>query len=206
MLDVKERYWRLHLRGAGVTPSPEVPDRRDLLWNLRRDGADDAEVHRRLSVERPLEEYLRVQMAEIETPRFLRYDRPWPWSAPVLRALRARYRTGLITMRRNRAALEQELAETGLRPLLDGISSRADFPEGPAQSKADLVRHLEATERLPVVAVVGDTEIDVRSARELGLPAIVVACGMTSRRRLERLEPDHVLDDLTGLFALLGMA
>lgn len=204
LLDVRERYWRLHLLGAGTENAAGL-DQAERLWRLKREGADDAEICQALGVACDLERYRRLQADAIEDPAYLRFDRPWDWSATVLGALRARYRIGVITMRRNRSSLHQELEASGLRLLLDGVSSRADLPGGPRDTKADLALRLATQVGSPVIAVVGDTDVDIRTARELGVAAVGVACGMSSRERLALEAPDHLIDDISALPGLLGM-
>jgi phosphoglycolate phosphatase-like HAD superfamily hydrolase len=54
-----------------------------------------------------------------------------------------------------------------------------------------------------VKAVVGDTEHDILPAKRLGILAIGVSTGIRSRDALERLNPDHVFDQLTGVLGVL---
>lgn len=53
--------------------------------------------------------------------------------------------------------------------------------------------------------VIGDTPLDVEAARAIDAQAIAVLTGWHDRARLEAAEPDHLLDDLTDLDALLAL-
>ncbi|MBI4571027.1 MAG: HAD hydrolase-like protein [Chloroflexi bacterium] len=52
--------------------------------------------------------------------------------------------------------------------------------------------------------VVGDTEADIAAARGLGLTLVCVATGLRSRRFLQELEPDYLLEAFAALPALLA--
>lgn len=64
-----------------------------------------------------------------------------------------------------------------------------------------------AAERLGVpverCVMVGDTTVDVKSARRAGAKAVAVTCGFGERRELERARADVVLEDVADLRSLL---
>ena len=47
---------------------------------------------------------------------------------------------------------------------------------------------------------IGDTEIDIIAARQLGVSAIALACGLRNRSLLEFHQPDYVFDDIKEAF------
>lgn len=51
--------------------------------------------------------------------------------------------------------------------------------------------------------VIGDTLMDIESARHLGAVAVAVTTGFTDREALAAAGPDHLLDDLRDLVALV---
>lgn len=54
------------------------------------------------------------------------------------------------------------------------------------------------------VTVIGDTVADIQCARAIGAQAVAVTTGFSERDALIAAQPDHLLDDLSGLLALLG--
>lgn len=50
---------------------------------------------------------------------------------------------------------------------------------------------------------IGDSEVDVLTARNAGLPVILVTWGYRDREMLETLKADHIVDDLDELASLL---
>ena len=76
-----------------------------------------------------------------------------------------------------------------------------DFPRKPDPSSARWI-----LERLGLAAddvlYVGDTPVDMETARAAGLRSIAVTWGFRSRRELEACAPDHVVEDAAALVAL----
>ena len=52
--------------------------------------------------------------------------------------------------------------------------------------------------------VVGDTEADIQCARASGAQAVAVSTGFTPREKLVAAQPDHLLDHLAELLAIVG--
>ncbi len=52
---------------------------------------------------------------------------------------------------------------------------------------------------------VGDSEVDVLTARNAGLPVILVSWGYRNREMLETLQPDYLVDDFDELTSLILM-
>ncbi|MCA9628639.1 MAG: HAD family hydrolase [Myxococcales bacterium] len=47
------------------------------------------------------------------------------------------------------------------------------------------------------VVIVGDSQADVQAARHVGVPVLITATGVEPREALEKLQPDHLVSDLT---------
>ena len=50
---------------------------------------------------------------------------------------------------------------------------------------------------------VGDSEVDVLTARNAGIPVILVSWGFRSREALEALEPDYLVNNFDELTTLI---
>lgn len=73
----------------------------------------------------------------------------------------------------------------------------------PALALDRAVRHLGQDISPEQVVVIGDTPADVSCARAVGARAVAVLTGFSKREELAATKPDHLLDDLTGLLAIL---
>ena len=70
------------------------------------------------------------------------------------------------------------------------------------RSKSNLIRLFDDVEH-DDAAVVGDSEADVEAARDLGIESVCVTSGVRSRRYLDELEPDEVVNTIVQLPRIL---
>lgn len=74
---------------------------------------------------------------------------------------------------------------------------------GHEHADRDQLARLAAARRPGRHVVVGDTPNDVRAARAIGAVAVAVCTGFAPRAALEEARPDHLLDDLSAILALV---
>lgn len=53
------------------------------------------------------------------------------------------------------------------------------------------------------VVYIGDSEVDVLTAKNAGIPVILVSWGYRNREKLEKLQPDYLVDDFDELTSLI---
>jgi len=194
LVDVQEKYCRLHTdiaKGLGFQPMP--PDR---FWAQKRRGApletilsDWDEPARRA--------YNRLWLASIEAPDYLRLDKLVPGTREALETLTQRFRLVVVTMRRNARELRRQLRGLGIEDLLAEVIAAADYPSAD-YSKVQLLRLSGETNGRRAI-VVGDSEADVQTARELRAPAVCVLSGIRDGPFLKALDPDHIIPSVAQL-------
>jgi len=112
--------------------------------------------------------------------------------------LKQRYRLAIVTTR-GQEDTEAFLAQHDLFDTFDVVVTR----ETTWRLKPHPAPIQEAAEQLAVpaerCAMVGDTSVDVQSARRAGAKAVAVTCGFGERGELERAKADIVLDHVSGL-------
>jgi phosphoglycolate phosphatase len=120
----------------------------------------------------------------------------------MLTDLAQRYRLAVVTTR-GREDAQAFLRQHGLGGMFDLVVTREDtwrLKPHPAPIR-------QAAERLGVppegCVMVGDTTVDVRSARRAGAKAVAVTCGFGERAELERAGADVVLDSVSDVASLL---
>jgi phosphoglycolate phosphatase len=120
----------------------------------------------------------------------------------MLDSLRERYLLAIVTTR-GREDAEAFLAQHGLCESFEVVVTREDT----WRLKPHPAPIHRAAERLGVPAercvMVGDTTVDVRSARRAGAKAVAVTCGFGERKELERVRADVVLEHVSDLASLL---
>lgn len=152
-------------------------------------GTDDAEVE---SVLEEYREWYRVNYC-IKT-------RPYNGVKEILASLRARgVKVAVVTNKPDATA--QQLAEKFF-PGLPAFGQRDEIPKKPAP---DMVRN--ALEVLGVAAqdavYVGDSEVDVETARNAGLPLIAVSWGFRTKEQLRAAGAETIVDTAEELLAAL---
>ena len=141
----------------------------------------------------------RFQQVEAESVR--EGMRPYPGVREALASL-DRWKLGVVTNKRHKTAVEA-LRVAGLLPFFvlvlggDSVSRKKPSPEPVLQAAAGLgVQPAEC-------AVVGDTENDVRSAKDAGALSIGVTWGYGTRARLEAAGVDYLIETPDALPPLL---
>ncbi len=142
--------------------------------------------------------YHEHRMPIIEATDVLARDPLLPGAGEALIALGQQHTLYLVTLRRNRAGLMAEL---------DGLEIRAHFAEilsgpggqHPHQVKMDLIGARASSADW----IAGDTEADIAAGKALGLRTCGVASGIRTEEFLRSLDPDHVIDGLADLPALV---
>lgn len=115
-----------------------------------------------------------------------------PGCDAMLRKLSGRYRLAVVTTRGRRNA-EAFLDQFDLRSLFEVVVTREST--GRLKPHPAPVRYAATRLGLPPerCAMVGDTTVDVRSARRAGAWAVAVLCGFGERRELERAGANLIL-------------
>jgi len=120
----------------------------------------------------------------------------------VLTELKARYQLGVVTTR-GREDAEAFLDQHDLRHLFDTVVTRETTWR--LKPHPDPIR--EAARRLDVPVersvMVGDTTMDVKSARRAGAKSVGVCCGFGKRDELEGADADVVLECISDLLSVL---
>jgi HAD superfamily hydrolase (TIGR01549 family) len=120
----------------------------------------------------------------------------------MLAQLKGRYRLAVVSTR-GRAEAEAFLGGHDLQDLFEVVVSREStwrLKPHPAP-----VRHAAGLLGVPVerCVMVGDTTVDVRSARRAGAWAVAVLCGFGERNELERAGAHVILDHTSHLLSQL---
>jgi phosphoglycolate phosphatase len=192
LLDVRPRYHRLHSdvvlwrRGRPLDAAE--------YWQAKRLRVPEAGILERTGLDGPAIRQAAARRARwIESRRYLRLDRTWPWTLEVLDTLSGFGPLLVVTLRRRRDRLLWQLRALGLRDRFQRIVSGAG-DESP-EAKALLLR--QAGLAIPPGSVlVGDTEVDVASGRALGLRTVALSCGIRTADALAASRPDALLADL----------
>jgi phosphoglycolate phosphatase len=192
LLDVSERYHRLHCNL--VSRHGGRPLDRETYWQAKRERVPEPEILAPTGLSRQaIAEIDATRGRLIESPEYLAFDRPWPWTISTLQALAGVSMLVLVTLRRRSDRLLRQLGELDLHRYFERVL--AGPGDGTVETKARLVRD-EGILIPPGSIMVGDTEVDIASGKALNLRTIAVRSGIRSDAHLARWAPDLLVDDL----------
>jgi phosphoglycolate phosphatase-like HAD superfamily hydrolase len=173
----------------------------DRFWELRRSGVPSSWLVANLG-DPVRDEFERRWLVEIEKPSYLGLDNLLPGSFETLKYLANVSRLVLLTMRRNREALLQQLNHLDIAIFFNSVLSPLDQMIAET-TKAELI-----LDNLPpngrAAMVVGDSEADIATAKQLNLTVVCVESGIRSRAFLEALKPNQIIHSIAELPALLA--
>jgi phosphoglycolate phosphatase-like HAD superfamily hydrolase len=197
LLDGIERHYFCYseiLRNYGYKPIPI-----DQYWALKRDMLNRHELLRLSGANNIYNEFLDAWLVLIESEQALALDKVQPGAIFFLEYLsRCGCELTLVTMRKNRSALEKQLQEKGLRKFLKHVLV-CDHSVG-GTGKADSVRSLLGETLNPDALLwIGDTEVDWEAGKSLGCKVILVANGLRSETVLNSLGNITIVPSIASL-------
>jgi phosphoglycolate phosphatase len=197
LLDGKERHYfcyRTILEKFGFAPIGI-----DEYWDMKRALLNRRDLLNLSGAKTIYEEFLVLWLAMIESPAALVFDKVQEGAIDCLRNWKAQgVELVLVTMRKDKSALEGQLALTGLRPFLDTVLV-CDHTDG-AEGKANAVRNVYYAHNLRKNTLwIGDTEADWGAAQSLGCDVVLLSNGLRNETHLRSLAGNQVEPSITAL-------
>ncbi len=193
LLDGIQRHYYCYskiLTTRGFEPVPI-----QLYWEKKRNRVNRREMLSLSNAAGIYDEFLAAWIATIEDKDSLARDRLQNRVFEILEGWKqAGTRLLLATMRHNAANVHWQLAQLGIARLLDQIVVVGN-PQSAANKSSEVKPFLRNDDRAQVVWV-GDTEVDILAARELGVRICAVTCGLRTEEYLASLSPDMLETDL----------
>lgn len=200
IIDVSARHYRVYCEM--VMEFDGTPINKSKYWNLKRNKIKWSEL---LPVSQIAPEnesrFLQGFIKKIEHPDYLKLDTVFPGAMDAIEKLANYGECYLVTLRRNRENVLEEVAHLDLTKHFTGILTGHSESDG-HDIKVSLIR--EKLERETGI-IIGDTEADALAGQELGLKTIAVTSGIRSKEFLERLKPDLIVSNIIQVPELLGI-
>ena len=105
--------------------------------------------------------------------------KPYPGVLQALEALQEKYPVGIVTNKPHAAAAPLCQAH------FPGVFALGESPDLPRKPNADMVKYAMAQLGVDTCIYVGDSEVDIRTAENTGVPCLTVLWGLRSREELE---------------------
>jgi phosphoglycolate phosphatase-like HAD superfamily hydrolase len=182
LLDVSRRYYAVHQHIVSEIGG-EVRDAAT-FWRLKQEATPVEKLTGLIASE--VKEYQQQWKLLIEAPSYLELDTWLPGAEATLRSLAAQYPVVIVTLRRKARSVRAQLRSLHCPEIAQVLS--APGLNDPVAAKARLIQSSLYYTRSAVIA--GDTEIDIRAGKALGLTTIAVLSGVRSSARLASESPD----------------
>lgn len=168
-------------------------------WDMKRRRARTAELVAASALTMPTRQFEQRALDLIESDAMLLRDRLQPGAIRSLDGLRTRFRVVVVTMRRSRGKLAEQLRHLDLYPHFDEL---VVCPVG--RPKALALHDSPLTSNLVGAHWIGDTEVDIEAGRALGVTTWAVLCGIRNAEVLRACHPDNVCENLNAVWDRLG--
>lgn len=200
ILDVSERYFRVHQdiieRHGGKSMDKAT------YWQLKRDRQPLSALLTMAGCSNIEEAYHAEWFRNIESLEYLRYDIVIPGAREQLDSLRQHHFLVLVTLRQRRDYLDIQLGQLDLGRFFSAVFSTDPTAVEGWKAKRNLISESGFFSRDALI--VGDTEIDVRAAKSLGLTTVAVLSGIRNRKRLAEEGADHIVRDINALWHMVS--
>jgi len=200
LISTSERHYRIYkdiLRDYGIQNILSKED----FWNYKRMGRKTVELLAKNSSEEFIQKFMDEWLKRIENKNYLKYDNLLSESLIILSGLKNKADLMLVTLRNNRENLFWELNNLGLVNYFKEI-----LVDSPVKLKNKMTLVKDYTEKQlkeNKFIIVGDTEADILTGKELGMLTVAVAYGIRSKEFLEKLKPDFCLNSLSEFLKIL---
>lgn len=169
----------------------------EAYWKKRRSGLSNLDVITESTADEKLRQFAAdAWLRRIESSCMLDHDRLFPFIKEWIKMNGEIFRFGLVTLRTSRNNLMEQLDKLCLRDLFTAIAAV------PHQQKAHLAKAKAAVELFPserALCWIGDSEVDMKAAAEIGVRAIGVSSGIRPPEVLLAHGATDVYDELSML-------
>jgi phosphoglycolate phosphatase len=196
LLDGKERHYfcyRSILEKFGFKPIGL-----DEYWETKRALVNRLDLLKMSGAGDIYDDFLAAWLKMIESPDMLALDKVQESAIECLRSWKeSGIKLTLVTMRRNKEALEKQLKLTGLHQFLDAVLV-CNHDNG-GEGKADAVRKYFPDSQFESALWIGDTEADGEAANSLGCAVVLLSNGLRNATYLKTVQGAIVRPSIASL-------
>lgn len=202
ILDVRDRYYAVHQELVGREHAHALD--RETFWELKRAKQPVSTVLDRCGLGRDaIEAYSAGWKARIEAEELLPMDRVFPGVADLLARWSRRNRLIVVTLRQHGEWVPKQLQAVGIFGAFKRVLTADPLAGHGWEAKARLMAADPDFSTDSVV--VGDTEIDIRAGKRVGLKTVGVLSGIRNRAELAAESPDWLIEAVAELSKILPL-
>jgi phosphoglycolate phosphatase-like HAD superfamily hydrolase len=194
LIDVEPRHYRVYGELVHKYAGKPLPQKE--YWVLKRKKTRWPELLPLSGIPpEKLGVFLQDFIQRIEDPAYLETDQLFPGAGQLLKDMSVNHTCYLVSLRRQPERLKSQLDALGVSGYFAEILSGHSETDG-YDVKIELIKNVLGDK---TGTMVGDTEADIMTAKNLGLMSVAVLSGIRDREFLEALHPDYVFDSVTEL-------
>jgi len=193
LVDTSERHYKVYRDILGFYGIPNTFTKEE-FWRLKRDGKKTIDL---LPNNVSKDTFQLEWIKRIENRDYLRFDEVFNGCFEVLTQLKELgHKIILVTLRQRKDNLFWELNRLGLNEYFDDI-----MVESPLylKTKAILIQKCLKVLTPHNSIIVGDSEIDILTGKQLGMVTVASTYGIRSHKFLKKYNPKFYLDTLDEL-------
>ena len=200
LIDTSARHYAvfssiLHAYGISNTLNKEE------FWEDKRQGKRNSDLISESLPPRLLRQFKNDWIRTIEARACLTYDTRIPGCAEVLSALYQEVDLVLVTLRNSKENLEWELRRLELAGFFKEVLVGSPLH---LRTKTPLILpSIDPSVDKEEYMIVGDTEIDILTGRQLGIVTVAATYGIRSRAILRALNPDICLKNICDILDII---
>jgi len=198
LIDVSKRHFTVYKEL--VTKYGGIPLEKISYWDLKRNKTAWSEILSRSSISKEITvRFLDDFINKIEDTSYLKEDILFPDVVYILEDIARVADLYLVSLRRNSDNLKAELEWLGIEHLFKDVLTGHSETDG-HDVKVELIGKINNGDKS---FIVGDTEADIISGKELSLITVAVLSGLRDEKFLAALKPDFIISNISELKSIV---
>jgi len=161
----------------------------DAYWNLKRQKVSEDDILKKSDIKSyDIKNILKKRITMLEDMEFLQLDTLYAGVIEFLELVCQKYTLVIVTLRKNRPALEKQLKSLGIANYFDKILSASPSLNPKYLNKVKLIQDNYDNSLKGIFF--GDTEVDILSAKYLNIQTVSCNFGIRDEKILFQYNPD----------------
>lgn len=194
LLEISKKYYQTHIMASGIIDLKPLSFNK--YWKAKRTKLPENEILGLKIESEFFRSYEKRRIDLLEDKSLLDLDTPVPMLLNTLGSLKKRHRLYLVTLRRKKKNLLNQLRKLKIMDSFEKILT-ATPGSNLALSKVNLIRKIKYS---PEDLIIGDTEADISAGRELSIRTVAVFSGIRSKSFLRSCKPDFLVSNIKDYF------
>lgn len=191
ILDVSDKYYAVY-KDILIENNEKVLSKNE-YWNLKRAKTSLYDILSKTNSEQSIIIFKELWLNRIEIHKYQKLDKLQPGITESLKLCKEKNNLVLVTLRRDRQRLLEQLQELNLVDYFEIILSSGQDIKPRWKIKYNLINDYLKSKIANNNFIIGDTETDIIAGNNLGFISIGVLCGIRNSQLIDS-KPDIILN------------